>query len=124
MLKAFLRTAVEIVDRRVVSHYAGQYFEIGDPSGEGVSHRLEGEQGSRLRCGDVALNRVSLVVRRGVAHCLSAKRRRRENLDQEVQNRIAADIVKGRAEQDRKDLLVPNFFVQPLFQVLDRKCAL
>ena len=90
----------------------------------GSARVLNTKMESRLGRGDFALDAVAFVVGRRVARCLAAQRGRRENLDQEIQDRVAADIVQRGAQHHRKDALVSNCLAQPFLQILDRQRAL
>ena len=50
--------------------------------------------------------------------------RRRQNLRDEVQDRVAADIVQRRTQQYGKDALCLHGFAQALFQIFHRQRAL
>ncbi len=77
----------------------------------------------RLGIGDLALDGVALVSGRCVSVRFSAISRRRKDFDDEIQDRVAADIVQGGTQQHGKDLLVANFLVQTLPQILGWKRA-
>ncbi len=110
--------AVEILNGGVVFQHAGNHFEIVDAPREGVRDGLENKERERLGVRDFSLHGFTLVIGALVTGGRAAHRRGGKNLGAEVQDGVGADIVNRRGEQDRKDFLVPNFFVQPLVRKL------
>ena len=73
--------------------------------------------------GDFAIDGVAFVIGLLVAGENFAGRGRGENIGDEIQNGVAADIVERGAEHHRQDALGDYGFAQAFFQVRDRQRA-
>ena len=124
VLEALLRSAIEVCDRRVIFEDAGQDFEIGDASGEGVGKSFEHKNREWLGIGHFALDGFALVVWSLVAACFPARGRGRENVAQEIQDRVGADIVQRGTEQHRENALCEDCLAQAFLQIVDGKRSL
>ncbi len=120
----FLRAAAEVQQRGVVLQHAGEDFEIGNASGEGIGNCLEDIERHRLGIGLVPLRRLAIARRCRVALHPLVLRRRGRVVDDEIHHPVGADVAQAGAEDHGEDFVFANGVVQRRNQVFFRNGSL
>ena len=123
VLQALGRAAREILQRRVVLQHAGHHLEIADAPGEGIGQRLVHEDRYRLGVAGFPVYLTAFAADLGMADSDAAFGRIGKHIDQEIEQRAAADVVQRRGQHHRIDALGLKSFAQPFHQVLHRQRA-
>jgi hypothetical protein len=116
----------DVEDARARLEAARVDAEVGQLADEGVGHDLEGQRGERLAVVGVAHG--GLAVRVALAHERALHRRnvqrRRQVVEDGVQQRLHALVLEGRAAEDRRELDLQGGLADRLLEAVDRDLGL